>query len=188
MSIAQTHHGYTLDVVRSALQKAIRRGQEDEAAWWAFQLLKYGWFKYLWRTFRGIAAEDIGMGDPDIATKIDAMANNAMESTDGGKKGAFVGLWEMTAVITLCRAPKSWEQTHLLLKQQKLWQDIEHGRTEPPPPKEEALDAHTDAGRRNGVKKSQWWNEGDALEPKAPGHYHHGTDPHASIHGDPEIA
>lgn len=182
-----TDLGYSMDEVRSALQKSIRRGLEEEAAWWAYQLLRHDWHAYLWRTLRIIASEDVGTGDTSVAATIDALARNAKEGTDGFKKTMFIGMCEMHAVIVLCRARKSWEQNHLLATCQKHWLEVEDGRRELPPVPEFALDAHTDRGRRAGVPKSKWWDEGDALHPKAESHYENGGDPFAAIHGDEEL-
>lgn len=185
-AVSRTEHGYTLDVVRSWLQKAIRRGDEEQAAWAAWQLIKFGWVAALWRTLRIIASEDIGMGDPSVAVQIDALANNAEKGTDkfSPKKEMFIGICEMQAIIVLCRAKKDWQATHLLLKQIKMYKQINDGEMQPPTPPDYVYDAHTDIGRKRGKTKQDWWKEGDALNPKSENHYSTGNDPHASIHGD----
>lgn len=166
-----TDHGYPMDEVRSALQKAIRRGQEEDAAWWAYQIIKHGWVKYLWRTLRLIASEDVGMGDPMVAVIIDSLANNAREGTDDFKKDMFVGLCEMQAICVLCRAKKTWESTHLMCVTSRRWGDIQDGLADLPIPPDEALDSHTVEGRRRKVSPLQWYAEGDALQPRGEKHH-----------------
>jgi len=184
MGAAKTDLGYNLDVVRSALQKACRRGQEEEAAWWAWQLIKHGWVRYLWTCLRIFASEDVGMGDPMCAVQIDALANNADKGTGGFKKEMFVGHCEIQAVMVICRAKKDWQATHLMCKMIIDMKAIEDGYELPREPQTEALDAHTDIGRKKGITKAQWWFEGDALEPKSEGHHDNGTDPyHGLVHG-----
>lgn len=191
-SISRTAHGYPLDELRSALQKAIRRGQEEEAAWCAWQIQRFGWSAYLWRTLRLIASEDVGIADPMVAVQIDALANNAEIGTQKFKNDMFMGLCEIQAIQVLCRANKSWETTHLLCKMVARVKKIDRGEISPPPLLKEAIDAHTQQGRRNGATKMDWYNEGDALYPRADNHHlnldeaGNSKDIHADIHGDPD--
>lgn len=63
----ETKNGYAFDEVTSAIQKAIRRGQEEEALYWAYELVDGGAWNYLFKRLRVIAAEDIGLADPQAA-------------------------------------------------------------------------------------------------------------------------
>jgi hypothetical protein len=199
MSVSRTELGYPLDIVRSALQKALRRGQADVAAWWAWQLLKHGWVQYLWKTLAVVATEDVGTGDPMLVTKIHALYENAKLGTGNWAKDPKTGvptsinygMWEMQAVIMIAEAPKDWRVSHLFCSMLKRYAQASRGEIALPQPADEALDAHTQTGRRMGRKKMLWWDEGDALEPKAPTHYANGgtaVDEWSGIHGDPEVA
>lgn len=59
-----TKNGYYTDEVRSALNKAIRRGEEESAFFWAFEFYELGWWRYLVRSLVTIAGEDLGMINP----------------------------------------------------------------------------------------------------------------------------
>jgi len=52
-----TVNGYAMDEVVSALQKEIRRGNEENATFWACELLDSGAGETLWRRLKVIAAE-----------------------------------------------------------------------------------------------------------------------------------
>lgn len=54
-------------LLRSALQKAVRRGQTDTALWVGDQLRALE-PDYFWSALAVIAVEDIGFGDPDLIT------------------------------------------------------------------------------------------------------------------------
>jgi len=52
--------------VRSALNKAIRRGQEDQALYWSTEIVRSGFEAYLWSTLFVIMSEDIGLAEPAL--------------------------------------------------------------------------------------------------------------------------
>ena len=45
----KTKNGYRLDEVVSALQKSIRRGQEERALYWSYEIIHGGYIGYFWR-------------------------------------------------------------------------------------------------------------------------------------------
>ncbi len=55
-----TYSGHRPDQVRSALQKAIRRGQVDDALHWLTELVLSGEEWWAWRTLLVITSEDVG--------------------------------------------------------------------------------------------------------------------------------
>src|SRR5580658_5919067 len=59
-----TVNGYSVDELRSVLQKSIRRGWVEEAALAAFELFSSGTDteELLWRRLEIIATEDVGFG------------------------------------------------------------------------------------------------------------------------------
>ena len=71
-----TVNGYYFSDVASALQKAIRRGQEKEAVFWAFEMADSKAEMYLWRRLVTIASEDIGLAAPEVAILVGTLAEN----------------------------------------------------------------------------------------------------------------
>jgi hypothetical protein len=65
-----TPGGYGVDEVTSALQKAVRRGHEDEAVFWASELDLAGFGNYVWKRLRVIASEDVGLADTNVAIAV----------------------------------------------------------------------------------------------------------------------
>jgi hypothetical protein len=65
--------GYRQDEVVSALQKAIRRGLEDDALYWAVELDESGWGEYCWSRLFVIVSEDVGLAEPHLPATIAAL-------------------------------------------------------------------------------------------------------------------
>lgn len=148
-----TVNGYDKSEVVSAIQKAIRRGNEAEALYWAHELLDSNESYRMWRRLVVIAAEDVGMADPDMTHKIMVMK----QAHDFGRESNIV----FQAVMMLCRAPKNREAddaSYLYFMRRKAGWKI------PMPP--EAVDGHTRRGRtelyriaeRNGITWEDAWN------------------------------
>jgi replication-associated recombination protein RarA len=137
----RTPGGYALGEVASALQKAIRRGQEELAAWWALEMFKGGYWRYFFSRAYVIACEDIGLADPQAIVQVAALWQ-AAELAEKRKAKSVNALVVVQCAVYLARAPKEREMDDLwvLLEIQAKagW------RPEIPP---EALDAHTDAGK-----------------------------------------
>lgn len=134
-----TEHGYSAYEVTSALQKAIRRGQEDMAMHWAYELYSCGRMAILLNRLRIIGAEDIGLGDPQAVV----FALHMIECAERWYKAN--GEWQLgvaNAILALCRARKSRVADHFYwaIKARQL------GGWKPPIP-DEALDAHTQRGK-----------------------------------------
>lgn len=139
-------NGYEMSEVVSALQKAIRRGQEKEALFWAYELVESGRWQYLFHRLKIIAAEDIGLADPIAAILTNIVAQQLHDSkqrADEWKRWFspdmnIVGM----VVMYLVRAPKNRIvdiATSLIdLKRKKGW------RIEVP---KEAIDQHTKKGK-----------------------------------------
>lgn len=89
---------YNVYEVISALQKEIRRGNEEQALYWALELESFN-KKALWNRLRVIASEDIGIANNSMAILIDAL-NRAY---DQKQELLFVA----HAVLALCRSVKS---------------------------------------------------------------------------------
>ncbi|PIS14861.1 hypothetical protein COT64_00445 [Candidatus Shapirobacteria bacterium CG09_land_8_20_14_0_10_39_12] len=135
----KTPGGYRLDEVVSALQKAIRRGQEENALYWMMEFVKGHYIGYLWRRLSVITIEDIGLADPNAPLLINSLA----QMNERVNKNGYIETFHPTmAVVYLCRAPKSREIDYACdyidLKRKAGWYlEIPN----------EAKDCHTDSGK-----------------------------------------
>jgi replication-associated recombination protein RarA len=176
----RTKHNYDAYEVVSALHKCIRRGMEEDALYWAYELAKspnknhYSW---LWQRLKIIASEDIGPADPGMPILIDVLYRN-------WKAKKACDLWYTNAVIALVRSSKSRivdNAVNMMLTKDAL------GRWENKPIPEEcvveanlerakepnhttrknipgfAMDMHTPAGKRAGLGKRDFYDEGAKL-------------------------
>lgn len=96
-----TLNNYDFYEVLSSLQKEIRRGNEENALFWALELESSTkiYKKALWNRLRVIASEDIGIANILMPILIDTL-NRAY---DAKQELLFVA----HAVLALCRSPKS---------------------------------------------------------------------------------
>lgn len=102
----KTPGGYCLDEVVSALQKAIRRGQEEQALFWMMELVKGHYIAYLWRRLSIVTIEDVGLADPHAPILINSLA----QLNERVNKSYYIETFHPAmAVLYLCRAPKSRE-------------------------------------------------------------------------------
>ncbi|KKQ47046.1 MAG: hypothetical protein US75_C0011G0021 [Candidatus Woesebacteria bacterium GW2011_GWC1_38_13] len=135
----KTPGGYRLDEVVSALQKAIRRGQEENALYWMMEFVKGHYIGYLWRRLSVITIEDIGLADLNAPLMINTLAQM---NERVNKNGYIETFHPAMAVIYLCQAPKSREIDYACdyidLKRKAGWY------LETPP---EARDMHTQVGK-----------------------------------------
>src|SRR3989344_7196885 len=70
----KTKSGYKLDEVVSALQKACRRGQEEQALYWTYEMIHGGYIGYFWRRISVIVVEDFGLADSFAPVLINSLA------------------------------------------------------------------------------------------------------------------
>jgi replication-associated recombination protein RarA len=157
-----TKNNYALDEVVSALTKEVRRGNEDDALFWALEMIESGYARYFWRRLGVLVAEDVGLADGGwgvvLVNNAAAMFERRIESWSKGPNTIeLVGV----VILYLCRAPKSGECSNAAYAVQ---QEREAGRREEVPPY--ALDMHTARGRQwirqMGLSKNEeekWWYE-----------------------------
>lgn len=135
----RTPGGYRLDEVVSSLQKAIRRGQEENALYWMMEFIDGHYIAYLWRRLSVIAIEDVSLADTNAPLLINTLAQL---NERVNKKGYVETYHPAMAVIYLCRANKSREVDYALdyidLKRKAGWH-LEVAN--------EARDCHTQAGK-----------------------------------------
>lgn len=154
-----TQNGYPLDEIISALQKDIRRGNEEQALYWCLELTPR-FEAYLWRRLLVICNEDIGIANPDILIQIAALRLQFFEFRDEGKDGTC-RLILANAIMLMCRSPKARTADHLqrVVTQQWLDEALDGRRSIP----DYALDKHTRRGKQLGRGFDHWVDEGCLL-------------------------
>lgn len=101
----QLRNGYAFGEVASALQKAVRRGNETDALYWAVELDISGYSEYLWKRLRIMSSEDVGLAEPMMPATVRALYESWLElhrKKDDGER-----LFLIHAVLLLVRARKS---------------------------------------------------------------------------------
>lgn len=176
----QTTRGYDFGEVSSAMQKAIRRGDTAHAGYWALELFASGYGHYVWKRLLTISAEDCwGIITREVKALHDsyALINKGVPAAKARGR-----IFISKAVILLCAAKKSRDADHLqnLLYDQikgidpdKLAEDLRQAPDYVPIP-DYAFDVHTQAGRRKGRTKAEFFQaELAALQPFQPGLFDH---------------
>ncbi|MCA9388415.1 hypothetical protein KC644_01475 [Candidatus Berkelbacteria bacterium] len=159
-----TVNGFNLAEVASALQKAVRRAQEEEALHWAIEMADSGFSKYMFKRLKIIAAEDIGLIDPQ-AFQLTKMAEDAYEQEKKASKSEPDKLYIALAVLYLVRSKKNREVDDFL---GTILHQRENGKFPEVP--DYAVDGHTQRGKQKKETKLQmWWNSGRVLQNVAGG-------------------
>ncbi len=149
--------GSSLRLAVSALIKALRRGQEFEALYWARQI-ESGYWKYLWRRLRIFASEDVGLADSQAAVLVASLADTySVLVAERRTKWQKPDRSPLThAVLYLARCEKSREVDDLLNSADMLeeWAWM-------PNIGAEVYDIHTDEGKENldGRDRLRHWVE-----------------------------
>lgn len=152
-----TVRGYSNPDVASALQKCIRRGDERQSVYWAVELDRSGYGKYVWRRLLIITSEDIGLAEPDLPATIRALYETWKELVAARNKHEPERLMLCHAVMLLARAKKSRRVDHALCahypNNERLYEipDV-------------AYDLHTLTGKRMGRGLDHWYSEAAKLE------------------------
>jgi replication-associated recombination protein RarA len=165
--------GYRLDEVVSSIQKALRRGQEEAAVFWATELELSGYAEHCWGRLKIVSVEDVA--DPDAPVRVTALYGFWSERAKKEKAAKKAGrslppesrLFLVAAVVTLARARKSRVVDHLYM----LSYEAERPRREVA---DEALDKHTRKGREMGRGWAHFFDEAAQLENES------GPDPYAA--------
>ena len=155
----KTKNGYVADEVISALQKEIRRGQVEEAAYWAYEMILSELESKLWSRLATIAAEDVGLADPQAVVVVATLRAAYFEFPAGRTERFLYGLMGATY---LAAAPKDRmvDELYHCLQKGLL------GRKEIP---DYALDKHTARGRALGRGEDHFWTESSATTRERPG-------------------
>jgi len=153
-------HGISADLLISAMQKCIRRGQEDLAMRFAYELYATSSFheEKLWTRLMVICVEDIGFGNPDAILVIKALEDlrKAFPYGDGDRPIFF-----LYAIRYLCQCKKerSTDQIKNIIMK-------ENEKGEIPEIPEWTMDMHTNKGRFElGRDVFYFMNEASKVEP-----------------------
>jgi len=145
----RTLSGYSKWEVVSALIKCIRRGYEEQALFWAYELENDEF--YLWKRLAIMCSEDIGLGNPNAVVEIASLKKACeMVAQDSGAKRLFIA----QAVVYLCRSPKNRMMDYVVMehfeKRAKGW------RLDIP---DFAIDKHTAKGKALGRDNTFFLND-----------------------------
>ena len=155
-----TQNGYGLDEIISALQKDIRRGNEEQALYWVLELLPR-FEAYLWRRLLVISNEDIGIANPDLLVQVQVLRAQYFEFREEGKDGTC-RLILANAILLMCRSPKARIADHFQRVVTQGWMEAKASGTKRAIP-DYALDKHTMRGKQRGRGFAHWVDEGCKL-------------------------
>jgi len=154
MAWSLTGKGYNMFQLLSALQKDIRRGNEEQALFWAVELEKFD-YSILWNRLMAIASEDIGVANPNLPVIIETLRHHYEDALR--RRNDSYKVFLTNAIIILSRSKKSRVTDDLLWK---VYGEIEFENKRLKIP-EYANDKHT--GKRTGGNE-KWIREGTKLE------------------------
>ncbi|MBE6108505.1 MAG: hypothetical protein E7192_07735 [Erysipelotrichaceae bacterium] len=157
---AVTKNGYHADEVISALQKCIRRAQEEEACMFAYELYLTSpeLEDKLWSRLLTISVEDVGMGNP-LAAVIVNQLNQIRKQFD--VHAVDRPLFFIHAIRVLCSSEK--DRSSDMLKN-----IVEHRikTNDFPEIPDVALDMHTRRGQQIGRGIDHFLNEASYVTPE----------------------
>ena len=155
-----TRNGYAGDEVISALQKSIRRGLEEQACMFAYELYISSpqLEEKLWRRLLTISVEDIGMGNPMAAIVVNNLYQMSREFdyADGDRPIYFIH-----AIRYMCQSEK--DRSSDLLKNICI-KSFAMGKLPEIP--DYALDKHTQRGQALGRDSFHFLNEASKVYPQ----------------------
>ena len=155
-----TRNGYAGDEVISALQKSIRRGLEEQACMFAYEMYISSpqLEEKLWRRLLTISVEDIGMGNPMAAIMVNNLyqMSKQFDYADGDKPMYFIH-----AIRYLCSSEK--DRSSDLLNNICI-KSFAMGKFPEIP--DYALDKHTQRGQAMGRDSFHFLNEASKVYPQ----------------------
>jgi len=152
-----TVRGYDFFEVSSAFQKSIRRGEEEDALYWAVELDLSGRAQYVWKRMLVMVSEDIGLAEPHLPATIRALHQTWLDFKAKNDKHKPERLQFIHAVLLLARAKKSRIVDHAICV-------AYGGGLEERDIPDYALDKHTRRGKRMGRGFDHFFKECIKLE------------------------
>ncbi|MBQ1900288.1 MAG: hypothetical protein II153_05220, partial [Erysipelotrichaceae bacterium] len=153
-------HGISADLLISAMQKCIRRGQEDLAMRFAYELYVTSSFheEKMWNRLLVIGVEDIGFADPNAMVIVNTLNTLRKEFPYGdGDRPIFF----LYAIRYLCKCKKERSTDHI---KNIIMKENEKG--EIPEIPDWTIDMHTNKGRFElGRDVFYFMNEASKVEP-----------------------
>lgn len=163
-TLVRTRHDLPADEVISALQKEIRRGNTENAALLAYEMLitSAELEAYLWGRLQVISVEDIGLGNPQAPVLIEALyqMHHRLSRPLGDRY-----LFAIHAVRFLCGCQKERGSDDLLNWMRRA---TEAGTARPTIP-DYAIDLHTARGQSIGRDYQHFLEEASKVIPEMPG-------------------
>lgn len=148
--------GYDYYEVVSALQKAIRRGEEEEALFWGTELYLSEYADHAWKRLLVISSEDVGIAAPEVSVRVKTLCD--LYKND--KKSGEARLFFIHAILLLGRASKSRIVDHATIV---FFEGLREKREIP----DYALDVHTTRGRSMGRGYEHFFEKGAVLNNEA---------------------
>jgi replication-associated recombination protein RarA len=143
----------------SALQKAIRRGELDNALYWSTDLHLSGFDTWLWKRLLIITSEDVGPSWVEGPAVIRALHDTWKQYASKPNSPGILFIHH--AVLLLCRANKTRVVDHAatvhLLAHEELYREVP----------DEALDKHTARGKGMGRGIEHFLDEASKVHPEA---------------------
>ena len=159
----KTFNGFQADHIISALQKEIRRGNAENAALLAYEMIitSPALEDYLWHRLKVISVEDIGFGEVLAPVLIQSLfqMSSACDRATGERK-----LYAIHAVRYLCACRKDRSSDEMInwinhaSKRGDLMAVIP----------DYALDMHTAEGQKKGRGRRHFFEEASRVNPEAP--------------------
>jgi replication-associated recombination protein RarA len=160
----KTFNGFQADHVISALQKEIRRGNTENAALLAYEMIltSHQLEDYLWHRLKVISVEDIGFGEPLAPMLIQSLfeMTSACDRATGERK-----LYAIHAVRYLCACQKDRSSDEMI---NWINHSSQAGKLLPNIP-EYALDMHTAEGQKKGRGRRHFFEEASRIVPELEG-------------------
>ncbi len=163
-SNTKTKHGLDADLVISALQKCIRRGDEATAMRMAYELYVTSTFheEKMWNRLLVISIEDIGFGDPMASVIVKNLNDLRKEFAYGdGDRSIFF----LYAIRYLCKCKKERSTDHI---KNIIMRESEKGQVPEIP--DFAVDMHTIKGRAMGRDVFYFLDEASKVMPQWEGY------------------
>lgn len=159
----RTIHDFPADEIISALQKEIRRGNTENAALLAYEMLTTSaeMEEYLWGRLQVISVEDVGYGRPDAPILIETLYQMHFRIA---RPRSDRYLFAIHAVRLLSQSHKERGSDELLSWLQK--STDEQGNLPHIP--DYALDMHTQKGQERGRDYRHFLTEASKVSPEMP--------------------
>lgn len=159
----RTRHDFPADEIISALQKEIRRGNEENAALLAYEMATTSpeLDAYLWRRLMVISVEDIGFGDPWAPILVGELRR--MREFLGERAGEAL-LLAIHSVRYLCSRQKDRSSDEMTMWVKRV---VESGQRLPEIP-DYAIDMHTQRGQEIGRDVHHFLAEAARVDPEVP--------------------